>query len=145
MSDAIATSLVGSYPQPDWLVDREALNQRLPLRLRARELWRIDAAWLRDAPDDAVIVAIADQERAGLSIITDGEIRREGYSNHFANALEGVDLKHPGTIVSRAGTTAMVPVDDFDQPLQTAVAAGRRAQPHLGQGIARGDRRLDGH
>jgi len=102
VSDAIATSLVGSYPQPDWLVDREALNQRLPPRLRARELWRIDAAWLRDAQDDAVIVAIADQERAGLSIITDGEIRRESYSNHFANALEGVDLKHPGTIVSPA-------------------------------------------
>jgi 5-methyltetrahydropteroyltriglutamate--homocysteine methyltransferase len=109
LSDAIPTSLVGSYPQPEWLIDREALNLRLPPRLRARELWRIDPAWLREAQDDAVIVAIADQERAGLRIITDGEMRRESYSNHFANALEGVDLEHPGTIVSRAGTTAMVP------------------------------------
>jgi 5-methyltetrahydropteroyltriglutamate--homocysteine methyltransferase len=105
----IATSLVGSYPQPDWLIDREALNKRLPPRLRARELWRIDPEWLREAQDDAVVVAIADQERAGLSIITDGEMRRESYSNHFANALDGVDLEHPGSIVSRAGTTAMVP------------------------------------
>ena len=109
MSASIATSLVGSYPQPDWLIDREALNKRLPPRLRARELWRIDGQWLREAQDDAVVVAIADQERAGLSIITDGEMRRESYSNHFANALDGVDLDHPGSIVSRAGTTAMVP------------------------------------
>jgi 5-methyltetrahydropteroyltriglutamate--homocysteine methyltransferase len=109
VSDAIATSLVGSYPQPDWLIDRQALNQRLPPRLRARDLWRIDPAWLREAQDDAVIVAIADQERAGLSLVTDGEMRRESYSNHFANALEGIDLEHPGTIVSRAGTPAMVP------------------------------------
>jgi 5-methyltetrahydropteroyltriglutamate--homocysteine methyltransferase len=110
MSDpSIATSLVGSYPQPDWLIDREALNKRLPPRLRARELWRIAPEWLREAQDDAVIVAIAEQERAGLSIITDGEMRRESYSNHFANALDGVDLEHPGSIVSRAGTTAMVP------------------------------------
>jgi 5-methyltetrahydropteroyltriglutamate--homocysteine methyltransferase len=110
MSDvSIATSLVGSYPQPDWLIDREALNKRLPPRLRARELWRIDPQWLREAQDDAVVVAIADQERAGLSIITDGEMRRESYSNHFANALDGVDLVHPGSIISRAGTTAMVP------------------------------------
>jgi 5-methyltetrahydropteroyltriglutamate--homocysteine methyltransferase len=106
---AIPTSLVGSYPQPDWLIDREALGKRLPPRLRARELWRIDPRWLSEAQDDAVILAIRDQEQAGLDIITDGEIRRESYSNHFANALEGIDLEHPGTILSRAGTAAPVP------------------------------------
>jgi methionine synthase II (cobalamin-independent) len=95
---SIATSLVGSYPQPDWLIDREALNKRLPPCLRARELWRIAPEWPREAQDDAVVLAIADQERAGLSIITDGEMRRESYSNAFANALDGVDLKHPGSM-----------------------------------------------
>jgi 5-methyltetrahydropteroyltriglutamate--homocysteine methyltransferase len=105
----IRTSLVGSYPQPDWLIDREALAQRLPPRLRARELWRIDSRWLREAQDDAVALAVRDQERAGLDVITDGEIRRESYSNHFANALEGINLEHPGTIRSRAGTAAPVP------------------------------------
>jgi 5-methyltetrahydropteroyltriglutamate--homocysteine methyltransferase len=106
---AIRTSLVGSYPQPRWLIDGEALGQRLPPRLRARELWRIDPEWLREAQDDGVALAVRDQERAGLDIITDGEIRRESYSNHFANALEGIDLEHPGTIRSRAGTAAPVP------------------------------------
>ncbi len=106
---AILTTLVGSYPQPDWLIDREALAQRLPPRLRARELWRVDPRWLREAQDDAVVLAVRDQERAGVDIITDGEIRRESYSNHFANALDGIDLEHPGTIRSRAGTAAPVP------------------------------------
>jgi 5-methyltetrahydropteroyltriglutamate--homocysteine methyltransferase len=105
----IPTTLVGSYPQPDWLIDREALGRRLPPRLRARELWRIDPRWLREAQDDAVAVAIHDQQRAGLDIITDGEIRRESYSNHFANALEGIDHDNPGTIRSRAGAPAPVP------------------------------------
>jgi 5-methyltetrahydropteroyltriglutamate--homocysteine methyltransferase len=105
----IRTSLVGSYPQPPWLIDGEALGKRLPPRLRARELWRIDPEWLREAQDDGVALAVRDQERAGLDIITDGEIRRESYSNHFANALEGIDLEHPGTIRSRAGTAAPVP------------------------------------
>ena len=105
----IVTSLVGSYPQPEWLIDREALRRRLPPRVRVRELWRVDSAWLRDAQDDAVILAIRDQERAGLDVITDGEMRRESYSNQFANALDGLDLDHPGTIVSRAGTPARVP------------------------------------
>ncbi len=108
-SHPIITSLVGSYPQPDWLIDREALHKRLPPRVRVSELWRIDPAWLREAQDDAVIVAIRDQERAGLDVITDGEIRRESYSNQFANALGGVDLDNPGTIMSRAGTPAPVP------------------------------------
>ena len=105
----IRTSLVGSYPQPRWLIDGEALGKRLPPRLRARELWRIDPRWLREAQDDGVALAVRDQERAGLDIVTDGEIRRESYSNHFANALEGIDLEHPGTIRSRAGTAAPVP------------------------------------
>jgi 5-methyltetrahydropteroyltriglutamate--homocysteine methyltransferase len=105
----IRTSLVGSYPQPDWLIDREALGKRLPPRLRARELWRIDPKWLREAQDDAVLLAIRDQERAGLDIITDGEIRRESYSNMFANALSGVDLDNPGSVVGRAGDQTVVP------------------------------------
>jgi 5-methyltetrahydropteroyltriglutamate--homocysteine methyltransferase len=109
MGDPIATSLVGSYPQPDWLIDREALRLRLPPRVRARELWRVDPRWLSEAQDDAVAVAVADQERAGLTIITDGEMRRESYSNQFANALEGIDHDNPGSIVSRAGTRAFVP------------------------------------
>jgi 5-methyltetrahydropteroyltriglutamate--homocysteine methyltransferase len=108
-SATLPTSLVGSYPQPDWLIDREALGKRLPPRLRARDLWRIDPKWLRDAQDDAVLLAIRDQERAGLDILTDGEMRRESYSNVFANALSGVDLDNPGTIRSRAGTDTHVP------------------------------------
>jgi 5-methyltetrahydropteroyltriglutamate--homocysteine methyltransferase len=108
-TDTIPTSLVGSYPQPDWLIDRESLGKRLPPRLRARELWRIDPKWLRDAQDDAVLLAIRDQEQAGLDILTDGEMRRESYSNVFANALSGVDLDNPGTIRSRAGTDTFVP------------------------------------
>jgi 5-methyltetrahydropteroyltriglutamate--homocysteine methyltransferase len=108
-SAPIPTSLVGSYPQPDWLIDREALRSRLPPRVRARELWRVDPRWLAEAQDDAVCIAIADQERAGLSIITDGEMRRESYSNQFANALGGIDHENPGTIVSRAGAPAFVP------------------------------------
>ena len=105
----IPTSLVGSYPQPDWLIDRESLGKRVPPRLRARELWRIDPKWLRDAQDDAVLLAIRDQERVGLDIITDGEMRRESYSNVFANALSGVDLDNPGTVAGRAGDQTVVP------------------------------------
>src|SRR4029078_10812231 len=88
----LQTSLVGSYPQPDWLIDREALQHRLPPRVRASELWRVDPAHLREAQDDAGLVAIRDQERAGLDILTDGEMRRESYSNRFATALDGVDV-----------------------------------------------------
>jgi 5-methyltetrahydropteroyltriglutamate--homocysteine methyltransferase len=106
---AIATSLVGSYPQPDWLIDRDALRERLPPRVRARDLWRVDPRWLQEAQDDATVLAIRDQERAGLDIVTDGEIRRESYSNRFATALEGLDTENPGTILSRAGQPASVP------------------------------------
>jgi 5-methyltetrahydropteroyltriglutamate--homocysteine methyltransferase len=105
----IPTSLVGSYPQPDWLIDREGLGERLPPRVRARELWRVDPQWLAEAQDDAVRLVIEEQVRAGLDIITDGEMRRESYSNAFANALDGIDQEHPGTIATRAGGTAIVP------------------------------------
>jgi 5-methyltetrahydropteroyltriglutamate--homocysteine methyltransferase len=106
---AIPTSLVGSYPQPGWLIDRARLRERLPPRVRARELWRADPAWLREAQDDAVRLAVDDQLRAGLDIITDGEMRRESYSNAFATALDGVDLDRPGRTRTRAGGTAPVP------------------------------------
>ena len=99
----LPTSLVGSYPQPDWLIDRGMLSKRMPPRVRAGELWRVAPEWLDQAQDDATILAIRDQERAGLDILTDGEIRRESYSNRFATALDGVDLDNPGTITSRSG------------------------------------------
>jgi 5-methyltetrahydropteroyltriglutamate--homocysteine methyltransferase len=105
----LPTSLVGSYPQPDWLIDRQMLSKRMPPRVRAGELWRVAPEWLDQAQDDATILAIRDQERAGLDILTDGEIRRESYSNRFATALEGVDLDNPGTIVSRSGHPILVP------------------------------------
>jgi 5-methyltetrahydropteroyltriglutamate--homocysteine methyltransferase len=101
--------LVGSYPQPDWLIDRDKLSHCLPPRVRASELWRVAPEWLEQAQDDATILAIRDQERAGLDIITDGEMRRESYSNRFATALEGIDLDHPGSITSRSGETTIVP------------------------------------
>ncbi len=105
----LPTSLVGSYPQPDWLIDREKLAGRFPPRTRQRELWRIAPEFLDQAQDDATLVAIRDQERAGLDIITDGEIRRESYSNRFATALEGVDLDNPGTALDRSGHPNPVP------------------------------------
>jgi 5-methyltetrahydropteroyltriglutamate--homocysteine methyltransferase len=103
------TCLVGSYPQPDWLIDRAKLSHRLPPRVRARELWRVAPEWLEQAQDDATVLAIRDQERAGLDIITDGEIRRESYSNRFATALEGIDLDNPASMVSRSGDETVVP------------------------------------
>ena len=103
------TTLVGSYPQPDWLIDRERLGERFPPRVRATELWRVDAAHLSEAQDDATILAIRAQEAAGLDIVTDGEMRRESYSNRFANALDGVDLDHPGVALDRSGEPNPVP------------------------------------
>jgi 5-methyltetrahydropteroyltriglutamate--homocysteine methyltransferase len=103
------TSLVGSYPQPDWLIDRERLASRLPPRVRARELWRVDPGHLEQAQRDATVLAIRDQERAGLDIITDGEICRESYSNRFATALDGVDIDNPGTVLGRSGQPNPVP------------------------------------
>jgi 5-methyltetrahydropteroyltriglutamate--homocysteine methyltransferase len=105
----IPTSLVGSYAQPNWLIDRERLRDRFPPRVRARELWRVEPAYLEEAQDDATRLAIADQERAGLDIITDGEMRRESYSNRFATALEGVDIDNPGTALDRSGHPNPVP------------------------------------
>jgi 5-methyltetrahydropteroyltriglutamate--homocysteine methyltransferase len=103
------TSLVGSYPQPDWLIDREKLAGRFPPRVRARELWRVQPEYLDQAQDDATLIAIRDQERAGLDIITDGEMRRESYSNRFATALDGVDLDNPGSALDRSGHPNPVP------------------------------------
>ena len=105
----LPTSLVGSYPQPDWLVDRENLRGRFPPRVRALELWRVDPTYLEEAQDDATLIAIRDQERAGLDIVTDGEARRESYSNRFATALEGVDIDNPGTALDRSGHPNPVP------------------------------------
>jgi 5-methyltetrahydropteroyltriglutamate--homocysteine methyltransferase len=105
----LPTSLVGSYPQPDWLVDRKNLAGRFPPRVRARELWRVAPESLEQAQDDATLLAIRDQERAGLDIITDGEMRRESYSNRFATALEGVDIDNPGTALDRSGHPNPVP------------------------------------
>ena len=105
----LPTSLVGSYPQPDWLVDRDNLRGRFPPRVRAKELWRVDPRFLEEAQDDATIVAIRDQERAGLDIVTDGEMRRESYSNRFATALEGIDIDNPGSALDRSGHPNPVP------------------------------------
>jgi 5-methyltetrahydropteroyltriglutamate--homocysteine methyltransferase len=103
------TTLVGSYPQPDWLIDRQKLAGRFPPRVRARELWRVPEPWLAGAQNDATVLAIRAQEAAGLDIVTDGEIRRESYSNRFATALEGVDIDHPGTALDRSGHPNPVP------------------------------------
>ena len=105
----LPTSLVGSYPQPDWLIDRERLAGRFPPRVRARELWRVAPEFRAEAQDDATLLAIRAQEDAGLDIITDGEVRRESYSNRFATALEGVDIDNPGTALDRSGHPNPVP------------------------------------
>jgi len=102
-------TLVGSYPQPEWLIDRKKLAGRFPPRVRAQELWRVPDAQLAEAQDDATVIAIRAQEEAGLDIITDGEIRRESYSNRFATALEGVDLDNPGSALDRSGHPNPVP------------------------------------
>ena len=106
---ALVTTVVGSYPQPDWLIDRERLGSRLPPRVRARELWRIAEAHLEEAQDDATRLAVSDMERAGVDIVTDGEMRRESYSNRFATALDGVDLDTPGVALDRTGHPNPVP------------------------------------
>src|SRR5215813_4579509 len=103
------TTLVGSYPQPEWLIDRGKLAGRFPPRVRAKELWRIPQQWLEEAQNDATLLAIRAQEEAGLDIITDGEIRRESYSNRFATALEGVDIDNPGVALDRSGQENPVP------------------------------------
>jgi 5-methyltetrahydropteroyltriglutamate--homocysteine methyltransferase len=103
------TTLVGSYPQPDWLIDRNRLAGRFPPRVRAKELWRVPEPYLEEAQNDATVLAIRAQESAGLDIITDGETRRESYSNRFATALEGVDIDNPGSALDRSGHPNPVP------------------------------------
>ena len=105
----LPTTLVGSMPQPEWLIDRQKLAGRFPPRVRAKELWRIPEPYLAEAQDDATILSIRAQEAAGIDIVTDGEIRRESYSNRFATALEGVDLDNPGTALDRSGHPNPVP------------------------------------
>jgi 5-methyltetrahydropteroyltriglutamate--homocysteine methyltransferase len=105
----VLTAVVGSYPQPDWLIDRERLGQRLPPRVRARELWRVPDEDLEEAQDEATRAAVADMERAGVDVVTDGEMRRESYSNRFATALEGLDLDNPGVALDRTGHENVVP------------------------------------
>ena len=104
----LPTTVVGSYPQPDWLVNREMLSKTVP-RTRMKEIWRVDEAFLEEAQDDATLLAIRDMEAAGIDIVTDGEIRRESYSNRFATALEGLDLANPGQVATRGGRTTEVP------------------------------------
>jgi 5-methyltetrahydropteroyltriglutamate--homocysteine methyltransferase len=120
MQNPLLTTVVGSYPQPDWLVDRAMLGSRLPPRTRALEIWRVAGEFLEQAQDDATVLAIRDMERAGIDIITDGEIRRESYSNRFATALDGMDLDNPGTALDRTGHPNLVP---------RVVAPIRRARP----------------
>jgi 5-methyltetrahydropteroyltriglutamate--homocysteine methyltransferase len=104
----LPTTVVGSYPQPDWLIDRKLLGTLVP-RVRMPEIWRVPEAWLEAAQDDATLLAIRDMERAGIDIITDGEMRRESYSNRFATALDGVDIDNPATITGRSGKPSRVP------------------------------------
>ncbi|HMK78240.1 MAG TPA: uroporphyrinogen decarboxylase family protein [Xanthobacteraceae bacterium] len=99
----LPTTVVGSYPQPDWLVNKDVLKSQTVPRVRLKEMWRVAEPWLEQAQDDATLIAIRDMERAGIDIITDGEIRRESYSNRFATALEGVDIDKPALVKSRAG------------------------------------------
>jgi 5-methyltetrahydropteroyltriglutamate--homocysteine methyltransferase len=108
MDKILPTTVVGSYPQPHWLIDRGKLGAKVP-RVRAPEIWRIEKSFLEEAQDDATLLAIGDMERAGIDIITDGEMRRESYSNRFATALEGVDIDNPGTTINRSGERSVVP------------------------------------
>lgn len=108
MQDVLPTTVVGSYPQPDWLVDRARLLTMVP-RVRVRELWRVAEPYLRQAQDDATVLAIRDMERAGIDIVSDGEMRRESYSNRFATALDGIDNDNPAVITNRAGRSVSVP------------------------------------
>ena len=120
MTAGFLTTVVGSYPQPEWLIDRERLGDRLPPRVRARELWRVPEPYLEEAQDDATRLAVQDMERAGVDVITDGEMRRESYSNRFATALDGVDLDEPGVALDRTG---------HENPVPRVVGPIRRKRP----------------
>jgi 5-methyltetrahydropteroyltriglutamate--homocysteine methyltransferase len=117
---ALVTTVVGSYPQPEWLIDRRRLGDRLPPRVRARELWRVAEPFLEEAQDDATRLAVSDMERAGVDVVTDGEMRRESYSNRFATALDGVDLDEPGVALDRTG---------HENPVPRVVGPIRRLRP----------------
>jgi len=119
-SELLLTTVVGSYPQPDWLVNRENLKSRLPPRVRARELWQVDEKFLEAAQDDATRLAIRDMELAGIDIVTDGEMRRESYSNRFATALDGFDIDNPGVALDRTG---------HPNPVPRVVGPVRRSRP----------------
>ncbi|HET9507670.1 MAG TPA: cobalamin-independent methionine synthase II family protein [Gaiellaceae bacterium] len=116
----LVTTVVGSYPQPDWLIDRGRLGERLPPRVRARELWRVPEPFLEEAQDDATRLAVLELERAGVDVVTDGEMRRESYSNRFATALDGVDLDEPGVALDRTG---------HENPVPRVVGPIRRTRP----------------
>jgi 5-methyltetrahydropteroyltriglutamate--homocysteine methyltransferase len=133
----LPTSIVGSLPQPDWLIDREKLAHRFPPRVRARELWRVAPEYLAEAQDDATLLAIRAQEDAGLDILTDGEIRRESYSNHFATALDGVDIDNPGTALDRSGHPNPVPriAGDITRPGPIQADDVRFLRRHTGRTI----------
>ena len=105
----LLTTVVGSYPQPNWLIDKDILRGRLPPRVRAKEIWRIPDEFLKEAQNDGTRLAIKEQETADIDIITDGEIRRESYSNRVATALSGIDLENPGTAIDRTGHPNPVP------------------------------------
>src|SRR6476620_8770501 len=105
----LPTTVVGSYPQPDWLVDHSVLKGQTVPRVRLRQMWRVPEPYLEQAQDDATLIAIRDMERAGIDIITDGEMRRESYSNRFATALEGIDIDNPATVKNRAGVDTVMP------------------------------------
>ena len=122
-SHLLPTTVVGSYPQPDWLVNRQMLSKVVP-RTRMREIWRIPEPFLEQAQDDATVLAIRDMERAGIDIITDGEIRRESYSNRFATALEGLDIDHPGQVKTRSGAMTM---EEKEKAMEAAKAAAKAA------------------
>src|SRR4051794_10091419 len=124
----LPTTVVGSYPQPEWLVDRAMLSKSVP-RTRMQDIWRVPEPFLEEAQDDATIVAIRDMERAGIDIITDGEIRRESYSNRFATALEGVDIDNPGEVRTRSG--AMTPVPRVVGKIRRARPVERRDMEFL--------------
>ncbi len=109
MNTLLPTTVVGSYPQPGWLVDQDALRTRRVPRIHAPEIWRVPGELLEQAQDDATVLAIRDMERAGIDIVTDGEIRRESYSNRFALSLDGIDAEHPAEVPNRSGGTVLVP------------------------------------